>query len=450
MKIAFLSPLPPSRSGIADYSARLLPFLTSNHEIHSFHNDILPDRSILPDKVILHHYLQFPRLYARESYDLVLYQMGNSIHHLFVYFLMHYFPGIVDLHDLNLHGFVAHIHSPAHSNRAYHQILKKKHGSRGLKLAEITEAGLYSENQAYLFPLIPEGVTRHRQWIIHNPSSLEKMRKLYPDITINCVPPFHRKRESPSEKAQTQLKLELGYDHDHLLCCAFGEILPKKGVFQIIEAFQKLQTQSQKVKMVFVGQPGKITAFEKLSLPPNVKITGFVPHSLYKKYLEACDMGINLRFPSVGEMSQTLLEMMSHGKPVIISHTPDNACFPTNSVMKILPGENTVQELVRILTLLHSEESRRREIGDQASQHIDLHYSKSCSIEKYLDIIEDTTAYGSSSNWPDVDLTNIDRQMAQWLAHCMSPRLAAAGFPSDSHLTSILASQMFKDTVQVE
>src|SRR5262245_53250674 len=86
MRVAYYSPLPPDRSGIADYSAHLLPALEQRVEV----------------KVV-----KQGRRSPRDC-DVALYHIGNNPDsHGWIADTLRERPGIVVLHDVVLHHLVA-------------------------------------------------------------------------------------------------------------------------------------------------------------------------------------------------------------------------------------------------------------------------------------------------------------------------------------------------------
>src|SRR5919108_5339339 len=88
MSIAWFSPLPPIRSGVAAYSAELLPHLERTLTIDRF------------DEPRAHDFVWKHR---RAPYDLVVYQLGNAPCHDYVWAYLAAYPGLVVLHDARLH-----------------------------------------------------------------------------------------------------------------------------------------------------------------------------------------------------------------------------------------------------------------------------------------------------------------------------------------------------------
>src|SRR5690606_31835021 len=86
------SPMPPSKSGIADYSAALAEPLSRLVDLEIFDKE--------------------PASFDRAKYDAVVYQLGNNPYHEFVYHAALREPGVVVMHEANLHYLVADITIP--------------------------------------------------------------------------------------------------------------------------------------------------------------------------------------------------------------------------------------------------------------------------------------------------------------------------------------------------
>src|SRR5580692_10591177 len=87
MRVAFFSPLPPSRSGIADYSETLIEHLKPLAEVEVFSGD--------------------GRTFDPTRFDMALYHLGNNPYHGFVYQAALQHPGVVVMHESNLHHLMA-------------------------------------------------------------------------------------------------------------------------------------------------------------------------------------------------------------------------------------------------------------------------------------------------------------------------------------------------------
>src|SRR5260370_39689684 len=86
-RLAIFTPLPPARTGTADYAAALLP------ELRKF-----MDVEVFPGEA---------NGFDARAYDVLLYQIGNNPHHAGAYRAALRIPGVVALHEANVHDLVA-------------------------------------------------------------------------------------------------------------------------------------------------------------------------------------------------------------------------------------------------------------------------------------------------------------------------------------------------------
>ena len=86
MRVALVSPMPPSKSGIADYSAALAAALAGHVDLTVISSPRQP--------------------FDPAHFDAVVYQLGNNPYHAFVYELALRHPGVAVLHEPNLHHLV--------------------------------------------------------------------------------------------------------------------------------------------------------------------------------------------------------------------------------------------------------------------------------------------------------------------------------------------------------
>ena len=115
MKVAYYSPLPPSRSGVADYSALLLPALEQRIEVE----------------------IARPGRFRRSpKADVALYHVGNDPEaHGWIVEALRRRPGVVVLHELVLHHLVAGITLARGDAAGYLAAMEAEHGLAGRLLA---------------------------------------------------------------------------------------------------------------------------------------------------------------------------------------------------------------------------------------------------------------------------------------------------------------------------
>ena len=101
LRLDYLSPLPPVRSGISDYSVDLLPHLAAHADVRVLR---LPGQPIEPE--LEARWRPAPAELAGQGGRIPLYHMGNNRYHEGVWNLARERPGVVVLHDLVLHHFL--------------------------------------------------------------------------------------------------------------------------------------------------------------------------------------------------------------------------------------------------------------------------------------------------------------------------------------------------------
>src|SRR5437773_2718730 len=101
MRLAWFSPLPPLRSGVAAVNATLLPRLDAGLAIDCF-VDGLSNAAAAPAAHIFDAH-DFVWRQRRAPYDLTVYQLGNASCHDYMWAYLARYPGLVVLHDARLH-----------------------------------------------------------------------------------------------------------------------------------------------------------------------------------------------------------------------------------------------------------------------------------------------------------------------------------------------------------
>src|SRR5580658_10575886 len=147
MRVAFFSPLPPVKSGIADYSAALLEPLAHLAEVETF--------------------AQAPAAFDSTSYGALLYQLGNNPHHSFVYEAALAHPGVVVLHEGNLHHLIADVTIRRGDWDAYMRELELNGSAEALEYAK-RHVRTLDRGPQYEIPMLRSILDRSRAVIVHS------------------------------------------------------------------------------------------------------------------------------------------------------------------------------------------------------------------------------------------------------------------------------------------
>ncbi|EGQ61089.1 glycosyl transferase, group 1, partial [Acidithiobacillus sp. GGI-221] len=127
LRLAYVSPLPPAQTGIADYSAELLPELSRYYVI----DVIVAQQEPVTDPWVLANAAQRMAAWFDQhagEYDRILYQFGNSQFHQHMFGLLEKHPGVVVLHDFFLSGALVHMDLHGIMPGIWAQALQRSHG----------------------------------------------------------------------------------------------------------------------------------------------------------------------------------------------------------------------------------------------------------------------------------------------------------------------------------
>src|SRR6478752_7679247 len=157
MRVAYYSPMPPSRSGIADYSALLLPALRERVEV-----------------VVAEPGKRAP------AADIALYHLGNDPDaHGWIVDALLARPGVVVLHEYVLHHLVAGVTIGRGDGRGYLAAMERELGVPGrlLGLGVLDNLlPLLWETQPERFPLAGTILEHARALIVHSSYVAERAR----------------------------------------------------------------------------------------------------------------------------------------------------------------------------------------------------------------------------------------------------------------------------------
>src|SRR5579871_6500044 len=349
MRVAFYSPLPPARSGIADYSEALIESLKP-----------LVDLEVI---------FSAAQKADPGDFDIALYQVGNNSWHDFVYEAALRHPGVVVMHESNLHHLIADITIKRGDWDAYVRECEYQGGEPAREFAERVrklEVGPDYEG----VPMTRRLLEKARGVVVHSHFMEAEVRAAGFAGPIAVIP--HGAWIPEADRNAWRHKL--GLDEITPLIGIFGFLKPYKRINESLRAFRRLVRLSPNVKMILVGEPHPEFPIEpmirSMDLSANVRLLGFTPIEDFVGYLGACDIVLNLRFPTVGESSGTLLRSLGLGKAVLVSDIGSFAEFPDDVCLKVPPGPGEEDLIFEYLNLLVSRPEVAKELGSRAAAYV--------------------------------------------------------------------------------
>ncbi|WMW81066.1 glycosyltransferase [Undibacterium cyanobacteriorum] len=404
-RMAYVSPIPPAQSGIADYSAELLPELAAHYDIHIITEQSEQSKqSGASDPWLAANFpLRSPAWFVEhaDQFDRVLYHFGNSMFHEFMLDLMRLHPGVVVLHDFYHSGLLAHLDFTAKRPGIWDQALFYSHGfAATLKKATVSDLS----QAIWEFPSNHEVLERALGIVVHSEFSKALGRAWYgPAVTKEWKHvPFLR--VMPQQIDRTKARAELGVSEDDFLVCSFGILGPTKLNQDLLDAWLASPlSQDTRCKLIFVGKHDDgaygekmLETIERAGLQDRVTITGFADLDLFRRYLSAANVAVQLRSLSRGETSGTVFDCLAYGIPTIINKNGAMAELPDGPLIRI-EEQFAVADLSDQLQRLWESVELREQYSVAAQQYIEQHHAPSEIGLRYRDAVEDFYLNGAGA-----------------------------------------------------
>jgi glycosyltransferase involved in cell wall biosynthesis len=331
-RLAWLSPVPPGRSGIAAYSAEILPALAARHDIDVFTAPLVPDHPRPPGHPSVFEAHDFAWKHFTAPYDLVVYQMGNATCHAFMWPYLFRHPGLVVLHDAQLH------HARARALLAHGRVddyraeFRANHPEAPDDAPELVIRDL-ADASYYVWPMLRLVLQSARQVAVHAPRLAEMLADDYgidvTAISMGVADPREATAAAGSgdpigadRERRLAIRDRLGLSSEQIVFAAFGLVTPEKRISQILSVLPVVLRAVPTAHLLLVGGPADhydaLAEARALGVEDHVTMTGYVPDEALAAHLEAADVCLCLRWPTGRETSASWLRAMAAGRATVV------------------------------------------------------------------------------------------------------------------------------------
>jgi glycosyltransferase involved in cell wall biosynthesis len=401
VRLAWVSPLPPTPSGIADYSADLLPLVAERAAVDVFCSPHR-GRTRIPGTSIQ----SAAAFKTPDPYDAVFYHLGNNPFHEFVYRLALEHPdGVAVLHDFVLHHLIDFLSfgEGRLDYAGYSRVLEADHGGVGLRLADLQTRGVATDFEKFLFPLNGHVARGARGMVVHSHAARDRLLEVVPDATVFVIP--HHAQPAPKsiagitrEEARARLELPQGA----FLVGHFGFITRPKQPGAVLGGFAGLLSVRPDSLLLVVGEnqtPGRaLEGFtRKLGIDHRVRFAGYVDLHRFYLFLRAVDVVVNLRYPSAGETSGTYARALAEGKPTIVNNLGSFAEIPSDVSLKVEADDDQVDAVAAHLIRLAEDVELRRSLADRARSYAETELDPRRCSEMYLHVAREVARVTASA-----------------------------------------------------
>jgi glycosyltransferase involved in cell wall biosynthesis len=442
LRLAWVSPLPPTRSGIADYSRELLQHLPAQRlDLELVVSaQAVPDPELAAGYRVLHEH-EIDERHADDPFDLFVYHVGNSPLHLYMLELMQRHPGLVVLHDLFLGGLALR----AAEVGAWPNLGGDLEAEGASDLALAVRAGEADhERIAREVPLNRRIVAMSEGVVVHSAWSWRQVRK------TATVPVFHIPmgvaQGTPESIAAARARV--GCDSDAFVVATLGEVTPSKRVDRILLSLSRLDpTIQRRLAFVIVGnvetslRETLLAAARDAGLEKRVRLTGRVSLDDLTAWARAADACVQLRYPVRGETSAALLRALAAGAACVVSDADGFGEVPDDVALRVRMPDYELEDLVAALTRLHNDPALAVSLRENAVAFVRRQHSLDEAGRRYAAAIALTASRRRTSDgeWRDAAASGLaqaaahgtldDAAIVRWAELHASVRAVASGRP---------------------
>ena len=305
-------------------------------------------------------------------------------------------PGVVVMHEANLHHLIAHLTIVRGDWDAYLGEIEFDAGPEARAYA----AGYVRTIERppdYSIPMLKRVLSRSRAAIVHSAAVESDLRAQGFAGPVGKIP--HGAWLVDGDRLAYRVRL--GLTESAPLIGVFGFLKPYKRIAESLRAFRRLIRVIPDARMILVGEAHPELPLEEmirsLGLSAHVRHIGFAPLEDFNGYLSACDVALNLRYPTVGESSGTLLRALGMGKAVVVSDVGSFREYPDEICLKAPVDASEEDHIFEYLNLLISRPDVAQALGARARQWVERECTWESVARRYAEFLE---AVVEGKPWP--------------------------------------------------
>ncbi|WP_169972615.1 glycosyltransferase [Tautonia rosea] len=410
-RVAMVSPFPPKATGIADYAQRLALALHHHASVDLYHDgDYVPELGLSDRRFRCFDRATFARRLAVLPPQAIIYQMGNSWYHRFVYECLRERPGITVLHDFHLAGFhFWYANQPDVASGHFDRIVAQE-CTAGLIGPEENPETWQTEPGGVQAAAMRRGIAMNREIfersrfvVVHSPYCRDLVRQTMPEfVDRTVVIPMGASLNRQTQAQITATRQRFGIPTDAIVFGCFGNLTSMKMYEEAIQAFAHIRHQVGRALLLFVGkdwEQGRASArVQAEGLTDRVLFLGPALKADYERLVGAVDVGLGLRRPpTYGETSASLLDFLRSGIATIVTDVASFRDYPPETVVSWNPDQDSIDGLADRMCELATNPSARRTIGEAALTYVQTRHDWSIAARAYSELAAQCAEASASS-----------------------------------------------------
>lgn len=387
-KMAYFCILPPLKSGVVDYGLNQIHYLKDFYQITLVINQAEFD---IPVSIS-----DFPVIFLNEFFNVsgeferIFYHMSNHYMHTHMIEIIDKYPGVVELHNINISSLYAYQEVSEKIPDYWSKILYQEFGWKAL-LERFTQN---LEEVQLTYPCLSQILDYAKGTIVHSKHAKRFLEEKYDEKLIHRVNILPFMKTSIDLPSKVDSRKKLGIPIDAFVVSTFGILTENKMIGELLEAWIFGQFEHDNMYLIYVGSDLGCQSYKhlkskikKLNLENKVLVTNWVDNETYHLYLAATDIAVQLRKSATGETSSAFLDCLAASIPTIFSKNLIDLDLNINGLIS-LENNFQISDLSFLIQTLKDNPKMCLEISNQIKNFFLTHHESRNQVHKYLDCIE--------------------------------------------------------------
>jgi hypothetical protein len=214
----------------------------------------------------------------------------------------------------------------------------------------------------------------------------------------------------PRDEARARLGLPPGA----LILASFGHINPYKRVEAVLRVVKTLRASRPDVRYLLVGSISPSydlrAAISRAGLDDVVTVTGYVERAAFEDYVAVADICLNLRHPTAGETSASLLRLLGAGKPTLVTASGSFAELPPGIAAQVDLDASEGDLILEYCRLLANRPDIAAALGAHARAYVTHEHTLDGAAASYMRFLAARYGWGETPPLRDGPLWTTESQ----------------------------------------
>lgn len=367
LRIYWVSPFAPVKSGLAAYSEAITEYMSKNRIAKIIR--VKPSAARFAAE----------RCSVEEN-SRIIYNIGNHPANMNTYAAAVEFGGTVLLHDANLHDLVYGISIAQRRPELYLKLLYNEPGINDVDIRKLIQSGGTNRELMMKYPMLSQIVHSGSRFIVHS-NYAEQTLKRYSNKAVILETAHFSVWFRNNKCRKTNSFKTVGI---------FGYMSPEKRINEIIQAFIEYKEESgSDMHLFFAGEHAGVNPYELLRKTRVISDCSFeenLDDAEYINRMAEMDAILNLRSPTRGETSGNAVKAMSLGVPIGLNVEDAHAEIPEECFFEVKSG-NLKESIKAFYFAVDNDYESMIKKAENARSFADEYYCVNSIAKNILDFI---------------------------------------------------------------